>query len=69
MVFSYSDKLYIYNKLNQITDLQQMNNVLKIVIKYDKNNIIENDKGTYIKLSNLKDKTYNELYKFINQCK
>lgn len=65
--YTYSDKLYIYNMLNKITDYKQMNNILKIIIKNDKDNIIEKDKGTYIKISNLQDETYNNLEKYIKK--
>ncbi len=46
-----------------------MNNILKIIIKNDKEKIIEKDKGTYIKLTNLKDVTYKKLEKYIKQIK
>ena len=65
--YSYSDKLFLYNTLNKITDYNQMNNILKIIIKNDKENIIEKEKGTYIKLTNLKYDTYKKLEKYIKQ--
>ena len=67
--YSYSNKVYLYNILNQITDQKQMHDILNIISCNDKKNIIENDKGVYIKLSNLNNETYNKLEKYIENIK
>lgn len=64
--YNYNDKSFLYNKLNKITDKNQIRDIIKIIMFKDKNNIFEKDIGTYIKFNNLTNETYKELEQYVN---
>lgn len=64
--YSYSDKTFLFNKLNKITDKNQIRDIIKIIMFKDKEHIFEKDIGTYIKFNNLNNNTYKELEQYID---
>ena len=66
MEYSYNDKSYLYNRLNKITDKNDIRNIIKIITFKNKNSIIEQASGTYIKFNLLTNDTYKELEEYLN---
>lgn len=66
MEYSYNDKSYLYNRLNKITDKNDIRNIIKIITFKNKNSIIEQASGTYIKFNSLTNDTYKELEEYLN---
>lgn len=64
--YNYSDKTFLFNKLNKITNKNQIRDIIKIIMYKDKNNVFEKDIGTYIKFNNLNNNTYKELEQYID---
>ena len=66
MAYNYEYKSYLYNKLTNITNKNNIRDIIKIISFKNKNFIFEKDNGTYIKFNNLTDDTYKELEQYIN---
>lgn len=66
MEYSYNDKSYLYNRLNKIIDKNDIRNIIKIITFKNKNSIIEQASGTYIKFNSLTNDTYKELEEYLN---
>ena len=66
MEYSYNDKSYLYNRLNKLTDKTDIRNIIKIITFKNKNSIIEQASGTYIKFNSLTNDTYKELEEYLN---
>lgn len=65
-MYSYNDKLYLFNNLSKITDKNHIRDIIKIISFKNDKFIFEQDNGTYIKFNNLTDDTYKELEQYLN---
>lgn len=65
-MYSYNDKLYLFNHLSKITDKNHIRDIIKIISFKNNKFIFEQDNGTYIKFNELTDDTYKELEQYLN---
>lgn len=65
-MYSYNDKLYLFNHLSKITDKNHIRDIIKIISFKNDKFIFEQDNGTYIKFNELTDDTYKELEQYLN---
>lgn len=65
-MYSYNDKLYLFNNLSKITDKNHIRDIIKIISFKNDKFIFEQDNGTYIKFNDLTDDTYKELEQYLN---
>lgn len=65
-MYSYNDKLYLFNHLSKITDKNHIRDIIKIISFKNDKYIFEQDNGTYIKFNELTDDTYKELEQYLN---
>ena len=65
-MYSYNDKLYLFNNLSKITDKNHIRDIIKIISFKNDKFIFEQDNGTYIKFNELTDDTYKELEQYLN---
>lgn len=65
-MYSYNDKLYLFNHLSKITDKNHIRDIIKIISFKNDKFILEQDNGTYIKFNELTDDTYKELEQYLN---
>ena len=65
-MYSYNDKLYLFNHLSKITDKNHIRDIIKIISFKNDKVIFEQDNGTYIKFNELTDDTYKELEQYLN---
>lgn len=65
-MYSYNDKLYLFNNLSKITDKNHIRDIIKIISFKNDKFIFEKDNGTYIKFNELTDDTYKELEQYLN---
>ena len=65
-MYSYNDKLYLFNHLSKITDKNHIRDIIKIISFKNDKFIFEQDNGTYIKFNELTDDTYRELEQYLN---
>lgn len=65
-MYSYNDKLYLFNHLSKITDKNHIRDIIKIILFKNDKFIFEQDNGTYIKFNELTDDTYKELEQYLN---
>ena len=65
-MYSYNDKLYLFNHLSKITDKNHIRDIVKIISFKNDKFIFEQDNGTYIKFNELTDDTYKELEQYLN---
>ena len=65
-MYSYNDKLYLFNHLSKITDKNHIRDIIKIISFKNDKFIFEQDNGTYIKFNELTDDTYKELEEYLN---
>ena len=65
-MYSYNDKLYLFNHLSKITDKNHIRDIIKIISFKNDKFIFEQDNGTYIKFNELTDDTYKELKQYLN---
>ena len=65
-MYSYNDKLYLFNHLSKITDKNHIRDIIKIISFKNDKFIFEQDNGTYIKFNELTDDTYKELEQNLN---
>ena len=65
-MYSYTDKLYLFNHLSKITDKNHIRDIIKIISFKNDKFIFEQDNGTYIKFNELTDDTYKELEQYLN---
>ena len=65
-MYSYNDKLYLFNHLSKITDRNHIRDIIKIISFKNDKFIFEQDNGTYIKFNELTDDTYKELEQYLN---
>ena len=56
-MYSYNDKLYLFNHLSKITDKNHIRDIIKIISFKNDKFIFEQDNGTYIKFNELTDIT------------
>lgn len=66
IMYSYNDKLYLFNHLSKITDKNHIRDIIKIISFKNDKFIFEQDNGTYIKFNELTDDTYKELEQYLN---
>ena len=66
IMYSYNDKLYLFNNLSKITDKNHIRDIIKIISFKNDKFIFEQDNGTYIKFNELTDDTYKELEQYLN---
>ena len=65
-MYSYNDKLYLFNHLSKITDKNHIRDIIKIISFKNNKFIFEQDNGIYIKFNELTDDTYKELEQYLN---
>lgn len=65
-MYSYNDKLYLFNHLSKITNKNHIRDIIKIISFKNDKFILEQDNGTYIKFNELTDDTYKELEQYLN---
>ena len=65
-MYSYNDKLYLFNHLSKIPDKNHIRDIIKIISFKNDKFIFEQDNGTYIKFNELTDDTYKELEQYLN---
>ena len=65
-MYSYNDKLYLFNHLSKISDKNHIRDIIKIISFKNDKFIFEQDNGTYIKFNELTDDTYKELEQYLN---
>ena len=65
-MYSYNDKLYLFNHLSKIKDKNHIRDIIKIISFKNDKFIFEQDNGTYIKFNELTDDTYKELEQYLN---
>ena len=65
-MYSYNDKLYLFNHLSKITDKNHIRDIIKIISFKNDKFIFEQDNGTYIKFNELTDDTDKELEQYLN---
>ena len=65
-MYSYNDKLYLFNHLSKITDKNHIRDIIKIISFKNDKFIFEQDNGTYIKFNELTEDTYKELEQYLN---
>ena len=65
-MYSYNDKLYLFNHLSKITHKNHIRDIIKIISFKNDKFIFEQDNGTYIKFNELTDDTYKELEQYLN---
>lgn len=65
-MYSYNDKLYLFNNLSKITDKNHIRDIIKIISFKNDKFIFEQNNGTYIKFNKLTDDTYKELEQYLN---